>query len=99
MATAAAQVEALANVIRRIPITPGAQKKIDALYILRAVRGTTGIEGIERTEEEVGNIIESPDERTLPPSKEREEQEARNAAKVMAFVAETIQRDPQTPLT
>ena len=51
--TAVAKIDALAAVIRNIPIPPGVQDKIDALNILRAIRGTTGIEGIELSEEEV----------------------------------------------
>lgn len=96
---ATAKIEALAAVIRGIPIPPRVQSKIDALNIIRAVRGTTGIEGSELSEDEVERIISSPDERALPEAREREEQEARNAATVMEFVAETIRKEPATPLT
>lgn len=100
LVAASARVEALAAVIRDIPIPPGVQARIDALNILRAVRGTTGIEGIELSEEDVGKILSAPPgERALAASREREEQEARNAAQVMAFVAETLRREPTTPLT
>ena len=98
--TASAKVEALAAVIRDIPIPPGVQARIDALNILRAVRGTTGIEGIELSEDEVERVIAAPPKkRTLAEGREREEQEVRNAAEVMHFVAETIRGDPSTPLT
>ena len=43
--TLAARAEAMARVIRAIPIPPHVQERIDRLNILRAVRGTTGIEG------------------------------------------------------
>lgn len=97
---AVARIEALSSVIRDIPIPPGTQAKLDALNIMRAVRGTTGIEGAELTEEEVAKIISSPPtERVLPASREREEKEARNAEKVMRFVAKLIRDDAATPLT
>jgi len=73
---------------------------LDALNIMRAVRGTTGIEGTELTEEEVGEIMGAPPgESVLPPNRQREEQEARNAEELMHYVAEVLIRDPMTPLT
>ena len=98
--TAAARIDALAGVIRNIPIPPGIQSKIDALNILRAVRGTTGIEGIELSDEEVARIMRSPPtKRVLPVSREREEKEARNAEHVMRFVVKVVRKDPGTALT
>lgn len=98
--TAAARVEALAAVVRDIPLPPGVQAKIDSLNILRAVRGTTGIEGVELSEDEVEKIISAPSgEPALSRGREREEREVRNAAQVMRFVAELVRRDPATPLT
>lgn len=98
--TSVARIEALARVIRNIPIAPGVQQKIDALNIMRAVRGTTGIEGSEVSEEEVSEIIATPPtDRVLPPSREREEKEVRNAQAVMQFTAELVTHDPTTPLT
>ena len=95
-----ASSHALAGVIRDIPIPPGLQQMIDALNIMRAVRGTTGIEGTELTEEEVREIMEAPPgESVLPPNRQREEQEARNAEELMYYVAEVLIRDPMTPLT
>lgn len=55
-----AQVHALAGVIRGIPIPPYVQQRLDRLNILRAVRGTTGIEGTELSEEEVDLVVDSP---------------------------------------
>lgn len=95
-----AKATILASVIRDIPIPPGLQQMIDALNIMRAVRGTTGIEGTELTEEEVGEIMEAPPgESVLPPNRQREEQEARNAKELMYYVAQVLIRDPMTPLT
>jgi Fic family protein len=98
--TAVAKIDALAAVVRNIPIPPGVQEKIDTLNILRAIRGTTGIEGIELSEDEVAKIIHSPPtKRALPASRDREEKEVRNAERVMRFVVEAVQKDPGTPLT
>jgi len=95
-----AKVEALAKVIRGIPLPPGVQKRVDSLNILRAVRGTTGIEGTELSETEVEQIMSaSPGEHVLPPSRQRAEQEAKNAQNVMIFVAQTLREDPRYPIT
>ncbi len=95
-----AMAYALARVIRDIPIPPRVKARLDALNILRAVRGTTGIEGIELTEDEVKEIMESPRKKpVLPPNRSREEQEARNAQKVMSYVVEELTLDSRIPLT
>jgi Fic family protein len=95
-----ARSEALATVIRGIPLPPGTQRRIDALNILRAVRGTTGIEGTELSETEVERIILAPAEQhVLPRGRQRAEKETKNANNVMIFVAETLDRDPDYPVT
>ena len=95
-----ARAHAFAGVIRDIPILPSIKNRLDALNILRAVRGTTGIEGIELTEDEVKQIMESPRKKpVLPPNRSREEQEARNAQKVMSYVVKELTRDLRIPLT
>ena len=95
-----ARIEALANMVCSIPIPPSAQERIDRLNILRAVVGTTGIEGAELTEEEVGRILDAPPGKAvLPPSRHREEMEGRNAEHVMRYVAEILREDPHLPLT
>jgi Fic family protein len=95
-----AMAHALATVIRDIPIPPSVKRTLDALNILRAVRGTTGIEGAELTEDEVRQIMESPRKKpVLPQNRSREEQEARNAQKVMSYVVKALDSDPNMPLT
>ena len=90
-----ARIHALASVIRGIPIPPSVQQRLDRLNIVRAVRGTTGIEGTELSEEEVSLIVDSPpDVSPLGPGREREEQEARNANELMEYVAEYIRSNP-----
>jgi Fic family protein len=94
------QCHALAPVINNIPITPTRLHKIESLNILRAIRGTTGIEGAHLTEEDVRHIMETPrNKRALPPSREREEKEARNAKFLMNWVARLLKQDPNCPLT
>jgi Fic family protein len=95
-----ARIHALASVIHNIPIPPGMQARIDALNIMRAIRGTTGIEGSDLSEEEVRLIMEAPsDEPVLSRNKSREEQEVRNAEQVMYFVAKQLSENPSTPIT
>ncbi|MEA1958219.1 MAG: Fic family protein [Chloroflexota bacterium] len=95
-----AKANALASVIRQIPLPPGLRIKIDALNIMRAVRGTTGIEGAELSEQEVEQIMHTePDKAVLPPARKRDEQEARNAQALMNYVVEVLQKNTETPLT
>jgi Fic family protein len=98
--TLVANCRAMARVIRNIPITPGRQDRINRLNILRAVWGTTGIEGAELTEDEVRRILEAGSKKmVLPASRSREEQEARNAQNVMDYVAWQITSHPDSELT
>ncbi len=95
-----ARIHALASVIRSIPIPPSVQQRLDRLNIVRAVRGTTGIEGTELSEAEVNLIIDSPpDASPLGSGREREEQEARNANELMEYVAEYIRRNPNAQVS
>ena len=95
-----ARIHALASVIRGIPIPPSVQMRLDRLNILRAVRGTIGIEGTELSEEEISLVMASPpDASPLGPGREREEQEARNANELMAYVSEYIKRNPAAPIS
>jgi Fic family protein len=94
------RAHALAAVIREIPIPPYLQKKLDAVNILRAVRGTTAIEGSLASVQEVQDIMDAPQgTRVLAPSRGREEQEVRNAQTVMDYIAKLIRRFPDHPLT
>ena len=95
-----AQATALASVIRGIPISPNVQRRIDRLNIMRAVRGTTGIEGTELTEEEVQEVLAAPQsEPVLSGGREREEREVRNADHLMREVAVYLDGLPNAPLT
>ena len=95
-----AKIHALAAVIRGIPIPPSVQEHLDRLNIMRAVRGTTGIEGTELSEEEVGLILEAPSDRpVLSDGRDREEQEVRNAERLMVHVAERVENNPEAPIS
>ena len=95
-----AEIHALATVIRGIPIPPHVQQRLDQLNILRAVRGTTGIEGTELSQEEIGLIIEAaPDQTVLSGNRGREEQEVRNADSLMEYVAQRLEKEPDIPIT
>ena len=95
-----ARIHALSGVIRGIPIPPFVQRRLDQLNIRRAVRGTTGIEGTELSEQEVSRVLDSPSGvPTLGPGREREEQETRNAEALMIYVGEYVRRDPTAPIS
>ena len=67
---------------------------------MRAVRGTTAIEGAELTEEEALQIaLAAPDKPVLPPNRRRDEQEARNANDLMRFIMASLRQEPSQPLT
>ncbi|MEE8046097.1 MAG: Fic family protein, partial [Dehalococcoidia bacterium] len=82
-----ARVSATARLSREIPLPPGADRRLNSMNIMRAVRGTTGLEGADLTEQEVADIIASESEQILPEIRGREEHEARNANRVMEYVA------------
>jgi Fic family protein len=98
--TLVAQCHALAPVINGIPITPKRLHKIESLNILRAIRGTTGIEGADLSEEDVRLIMDTPrNKKALTAGKDREEKEARNAKLLMKWVARLLNRNPDCLLT
>jgi Fic family protein len=73
---------------------------LNALNIIRAVRGTTGIEGVELTEEEVAVVVNAePDGRVLPAGREREQAEVRNAHSLMLHIQKVLNPEPGRPLT
>ncbi|MHB8576654.1 MAG: Fic family protein [Dehalococcoidia bacterium] len=93
------RAHALSAVIREIPIPPHLQVKLDTINIVRAVRGTTAIEGAQVSPDEVRRIIESPHMTTLPEARRRDEQEVRNAQEVMFYVANLLRAKPDHPVT
>ncbi|MFH1141924.1 MAG: Fic family protein [Chloroflexota bacterium] len=93
------RAHALSAVIRAIPIPPYLQMELDTVNILRAVRGTTSIEGAEVSTKEVRMIMDSPGKRILPASRGKDEQEVRNAQTAMYFIAKLVRQQPDAPLT
>jgi len=93
------RAQALASVIRDIPIPPYRQLEFDAMNIMRAIRGTAGIEGTLVSTKEVREIMAHPKEMTLSETRQREEQEVRNAQEVMFYVASQVAQNPDHPLT
>ncbi|HLF77055.1 MAG TPA: Fic family protein [Dehalococcoidia bacterium] len=98
LVVALAKAEALAHTVRSIPVSPFAQAQLDRLNIIRAVRGTTVIEGADLSEEDVRLILSSPAP-ALAPSRSRDEQEARNADATMRYISGLLDREPAQPLT
>ena len=95
-----ALIKSLSRTIREIPVPPSVQARLHTLNIVRAVRGTTGIEGNELTEEEVSNVLKSDvASRVLPATRQREEREVRNANNLMRFVEQVLRTDPNLRLT
>ena len=90
-----ARVEALAGMTNSIPLPPTLRIRLDRLNILRAVRGTTGLEGSDLSIDEVGRVLDTPgQELVLGQSRRREEQEVRNAQRVMRFIRNELHADP-----
>ena len=95
-----AEIRAFAGVIQGIPLPPYVERRLHALNIMRAVRGTTGIEGTELSEEEVEAVIGTPEGTpVLSGDREREERETRNAHALMEFVEGLLREEPALPLT
>ena len=89
----------IAETIRDIPVTAGVRRRLSTLNIARAVRGTTAIEGTRISQDEVLAVLEAaPNRRVLPPSRARDEREARNARAALEFVQRIARTDPRRPL-
>ncbi len=93
------RAQALAAVIREIPIPPHLRVQLDSINIMRAIRGTTAIEGAQVTPDEVRQIMASPQTDTLPAARRRDEQEVRNAQEVMFYIANLLREQPDCPVT
>ena len=76
-------IDNLIRTLASMPIPPSALAKMERLNIIRAIRGTTGIEGNRLTEEEVAKIYDSPSAEAPIDVQERENY---NASQVMRYV-------------
>lgn len=79
-----AEIKARVAAIRTLPLPPDVQKRIDSLNIIRAIKGTTGIEGNTLSEERVAEIINRPV--SGHHKNDLETQEAENALRVREFI-------------
>ncbi len=94
-----ATIRSVARTIREIPVPPHIQRQLHAINIVRAVHGTTGIEGSTLTEDEVARVIASPERPVLPMNRQREERETTNANDLMRFIERAVNADPVRPLS
>jgi len=78
-------IEGYKQFVQNIPLPPAIRADIDRLNIVRAVRGTTGIEGSTLTEDKVREIIENK-ARKKAEKLSLEEQEAVNADDVLEYI-------------
>ncbi len=78
------RIEAYRIAIAKIPLPPSLQKKVNHLNILRAIRGTTGIEGNLLNETQIDAALNKKKARDV------EEQEVRNASRVHDLIRETV---------
>ncbi len=96
-----AKARTLARAIKDIPIPPGARMRLEALNVMRAARGTTGIEGSDLTEGQATAALATrePSVGTPTQSEEQGKREVRNAADLMDFVETALAVDPSASLT
>ena len=92
--------KSLSIAVREIPVPPHVQRRLHALNIVRAVRGTTGIEGTELSEDEVSRVLAAPaDQPVLDAARQREEREVRNARALKNLVENLLRRNQETRLS
>jgi Fic family protein len=77
------EVEAFRKSVLKLPIPPGLSRKINKINIVRQIKGTTGIEGNTLTEEQINDVLDSPIKEN---AQNNEEQEVRNAYKIIEFI-------------
>jgi len=77
--------DAYTDILNGLPLPVSKREQIDRLNIVRAIKGTTGIEGNLLTEEEIDELVE----KNVPlKAKSIEEQEVLNADDVMNLIRE-----------
>lgn len=79
------KIEAFKYSTQNLPIPPILRNKFDKINIIRAVRGTTAIEGNPLNEEEIGKIIDSESQET---NKDLANIEVLNAWKLYHYIQE-----------
>ena len=81
--------------ISAIPLPPRLRENLDTLNILRAIKGTTGLEGNTVSDERLAEILKEPTDQEY---EDVEEQEIRNADNVLRFIRE-MKQDPKALIT
>jgi Fic family protein len=76
-------IDSMAENLKDLPLPPSAKARIERLNIVRAIQGTTGIEGNRMTETEISDLINR--NLTEPPA-DFEELENYNAGRVMDYI-------------
>lgn len=89
-----AEAKAMARVICGIPITPPQRDKINKLNILRAIRGTTALEGNPLSEDAVAKLISSKAKAST-----KDEQEIINAREAQNYITGILTKDRDQPLS
>lgn len=78
------QVQSYSQYLQEIPLPPGIRQDMDRLNIVRAIRGTTGIEGNKLSKERVTHIVETDFDKG--DAKSLDDLEALGAKKVLEFI-------------
>lgn len=76
------RIDAFAQFLKEMPMAPGEREELDRLNIIRAIRGTTGIEGNRLDEERIEEVLTRHND--TPPS--LEEQEVLNIEAVVKYI-------------
>ena len=85
------QIEAYKEAALNLVLPPPWREQLDRLNRIRAVHGTTALEGNPLTEAEVGRQIEMLDEGApSAPDQSREQRQVRNAARAQQWIRETF---------
>ncbi len=82
------EVQSKIEQIASMPISPDEHEALKTVYFIRAVHGTTAIEGNTLSEAEVRELLERP--RSPATSTQYEEREVRNAIDALNIVAEEV---------
>jgi Fic family protein len=89
------EIEAYKKSTMKIPLPPGLKKRLDKLNIVRAIKGTTGIEGNTLSEEKIDQLVTQ----VKPQSKKLEEIEVLNANKAIEYIKQTRKSEHAVILT
>ena len=93
-------VHSTAEAIAAVPLPRAAEERLHVINVAGAVRGTTGIEGIILTDDEVRDIVAAPvGQPVLPSHRAREEHEVRAAHNAFLRVEQILSQDINTPLS